>query len=60
LVFASGLQWQWHALKRFLYALCEFYILSYSVYISYINEYNAASERGWNTILIKSWMCRMI
>jgi hypothetical protein len=21
-----GLQWQWHALKRFIYALCEFYI----------------------------------
>jgi hypothetical protein len=29
--FASGLQWQWHALKRFIYALCEFYILQYRV-----------------------------
>jgi hypothetical protein len=37
LVFASGLQWQWHALKRFIYVLCEFYILSYSVDLLVIN-----------------------
>jgi hypothetical protein len=40
LVFASGLQWQWHALKRFVYALCEFYILSYSVDLLVINIIN--------------------
>jgi hypothetical protein len=37
LVFASGLQWQWHALQRFIYVLCEFYILSYSVDLLVIN-----------------------
>jgi hypothetical protein len=37
LIFASGLQWQWHALKRFIYALCEFYILSYSFDLLVIN-----------------------
>jgi hypothetical protein len=23
MLFASGLQWQWHVLKRFIYALCD-------------------------------------